>query len=243
MSWLAKLCEQLRSCGDLLLPQVCLFCGSTDLPPRAPVSLCDSCRSTLGPPAAACRLCATPFASFAPASHTCPACILQPPAFERVYCVGLHQAPLKTAIHGFKYREQLLLAGLFGHLLFEALHQCGDLPPCDRIFPVPLHAKRLRQRGYNQALEIARPLARHFDRILDSTSLRRVRATVTQQGLPLAERHRNLRGAFRCCDQLKGAQVLLVDDVLTSGATANECSRVLRQAGAAGVRVAVLARA
>ncbi|MDT8441635.1 MAG: ComF family protein [Desulfuromonadales bacterium] len=243
MSLLARLRPSLLACLDLLLPPVCLFCGSSTLPPRPAPSLCAVCRAALDPTVSACRRCETPFHSFAPGRHLCQTCLCHPPAFSRVYPVGLHRPPLQTAIHGYKYREQLLLADLFGRLMSERLLQETELPVFDLVVPVPLHARRLRQRGYNQALELARPVARRLAVPCDGHALQRVRATPPQQGLNRDQRRRNLRAAFRCRRQLPGAVVLLVDDVMTSGATADACSRALLTAGADEVHVAVLARA
>ncbi|PLX90587.1 MAG: hypothetical protein C0614_00375 [Desulfuromonas sp.] len=243
MSFLALLSRQVGACVDLLLPSCCLFCSSTRLLKSCRGELCPECHQTIHEPVSACRVCAAPLSSFAATSHSCEACLRKPPPFSRVWMVGSYCDPLKDAIHRLKYRDQLFLSRGLGELLADRLTEQGSPPPFDLVLPVPLHSGRLRQRGYNQALEIARPVCTRTGWPLDGLRLRRLRPTPPQQGLPLAERDLNLSGAFHCQGSLAGSRVLLVDDVMTSGATVRECCRVLKQAGACDVAVAILARA
>lgn len=149
---------------------------------------------------------------------------------------------MRWLIGGLKFRQQLGNAQLLGKLLAEYLSSSDfDLP--DRLIPVPLHRSRLRQRGYNQALEIARPVARQLSLSIDSRSLRRVRATPPQMELKLGERKRNIRGAFACSDDLMGEHIALLDDVVTSGHTVREIAGVLRKAGAGKITIWSIARA
>jgi ComF family protein len=111
------------------------------------------------------------------------------------------------------------------------------------IIPLPLHPERLRERGFNQSMEIAREIGKVLQRPVNHAALFRTRPTASQAGLALKARHRNVKGAFECTADLTGRHVLLVDDVMTSGATANECARVLKLHGASEVSVAVAARA
>jgi len=142
--------------------------------------------------------------------------------------------PLQKAIHSFKYKGLRALAPALG----EMLYQCWEAQswPVDVIVPVPLHASRLRQRGYNQSALLARELARRSDLPVTEQVLLRVIATRPQVGLNATERAENVRHAFRCCDSsLRGLQVLLVDDVLTTGATLRACARALLQGKARAV--------
>jgi ComF family protein len=138
-------------------------------------------------------------------------------------------------VHALKFRGELALAPLLANLLFPEIQS----ETIDRVVPVPLSAARLRSRGYNQAVEIARPLARGK---LDLDSCVRERDAAPQMELPWDERQRNIRGAFRCRRSLIGASVALVDDVMTTGATLDELARTVKRAGAVRVVNWVVAR-
>jgi ComF family protein len=160
-----------------------------------------------------------------------------------VHVVGQYQGQIKLAIQNLKYRNQVILAKPLGNLLGEVLtSQMKEfIPHC--IVPVPLHPKRLKQRGYNQALEIARTVARQTAVPLFNTLLQRIRNTPRQQGLSASERSSNLRNAFSLTSEALDLNILLIDDVMTTGETARECCRALLTGGAAEVQVAVVGRA
>jgi ComF family protein len=143
-------------------------------------------------------------------------------------------------IYALKFKRQQELARLFGELLAASL-TATPLPDC--LVPVPLHPSRYRTRGFNQALEIARPLADRLKLPLCPNLCRRVRPTPPQRLLDAQTRRQNLRGAFQATADLSGCRIALVDDVLTTGATADALAAVLKQAGAKQVEVWVLARA
>ena len=154
--------------------------------------------------------------------------------------VGLYQydAPLRQAIHVFKYRRRSTLAGPLGLLLVEALPE--HVLTCDAVVPVPLHAGRLRERGFNQSALLAAVVATALGkRVADS--LWRTRATAHQVGLDPAAREANVRGAFAWHGESAPRSILLVDDVLTTGATMRECARALRAAGAQEIHAIALA--
>jgi ComF family protein len=158
---------------------------------------------------------------------------------------AFHSGPLREAIHEFKYRDVTVLAGPLGYLMALAW---PDLAPreleLDAIVPVPLHPKRERERGYNQATLLARELGAHLGRPVTENVLHRTRATAPQVDLNPHERRANVQGAFRCVDQrLGGRRVLLVDDVCTTGATLEAAAAALRQGGATAVWAYTLARA
>jgi len=243
MSFLALLSRQVGACVDLLLPCCCLFCSSTRLLKNCRADICPDCHQNICSPVSVCRICASSLSSFSPTSHTCEACLRRTPSFSRVWMVGSYCDPLKGAIHRLKYRDQIYLSRGLGELLAERLIEDDSQPAFDLVLPVPLHRGRLRERGYNQAMEVGRPLSSRTGWPLDGLRLQRLRPTPPQQGLTLTERDRNLAGAFHCEGSLAGSRVLLVDDVMTSGATARECCRVIKQAGAREVAVAILARA
>ncbi|MCM2265513.1 MAG: ComF family protein [Desulfuromonadales bacterium] len=235
--------SEFQRCLNLFLPPACLLCGKKLPPGFLATDFCPECRAGLPQPAPArCPICAVAHRTLAPASHHCEACLRQPPPFARVHAVGPYAGTLQEAVQRFKYHGQLPLERPLGILLAESLPSRGK--PCpDLIVPVPLHRDRLRERGYNQALQLARQVGRRLSVPVEPNLLRRIRATASQQGLDAVTRKSNLRGAFAVTAPLSGRHLLLVDDVLTTGATARECAGVLRQAGAASVEVAVLGRA
>ena len=244
MAWWLTLRGEFQQLLQLLLPAVCLFCQQR-LPDGYPADrFCPDCLASLAPPTAArCSCCGVAFRGPSPTPHHCEACLRQPPPFARVHVLGAHQGLLREAVHRFKYREGLLLARPLGQLLAETVQNAWDGNAPDLLLPVPLHPDRLRRRGYNQALQLARQVGRQCGIPLAPAGLRRVRETTAQQGLAARQRHTNLRNAFEVTVPVAGRRLLLIDDVMTTGATARECAGVLRQAGAVSVEVAVLGRA
>jgi ComF family protein len=174
--------------------------------------------------------------------------MLLPRLFGSAHAVGRYEteAPFARAIRRYKYNGRVELAEPFGRLLEDAFRSRWAQGEMDAAAPVPLHPSKLRKRGFNQAYlpirpwERTRPLGVRVDRDL----LRRVRKTRSQAGLSAREREENLRGAFRLRPgaEVMGKRILLVDDVLTTGATAGACAEVLRYAGAAAVDVLTLGR-
>jgi ComF family protein len=140
-------------------------------------------------------------------------------------------------VQALKYRARLALAGFFASGLASR-----RLPKVDLILPMPLHPRRLAERGFNQALEIARGLGRDLGARVEPRGAQRVKDTAPQTELPYGERAKNVRGAFVCNLELTGKSVAVVDDVMTTGATLNELARVLKRAGAARVENFLVAR-
>ena len=219
---------------DFLLPQDCLLCGASS----KNVLLCGACDANLPRlPEKHCPRCAIP----TPHGEICGRCLAHPTHYERTYAVFLYEFPVDRLIGAFKYGHRLSLAAYFGRQMatvFQAVN--ADI---DVLIPLPLHPSRLKERGFNQALELARTVAKTLNKPLDTKICRRTRATKPQVELRGAERLKNLRGAFACDADLRGKNVLLVDDVMTSGASVNECSRSLKARGAADITLLVLARA
>lgn len=239
----ARIFDALQASLDLLLPPACLLCGQRLDPDGKDPSLCDDClasMSSLGE--AYCRRCAQPYPVPYPTDHLCGNCLRQPPPYSRVCAVGRYQGGISEAIHRLKYRNQLSLAAPLGRRLAISLLATDAAFRPDLLIPVPLHPRRLRQRGYNQAMELARPVSRLYATPIDALLLQRTRHTPHQQGLTAAERRRNLRSAFSLTRPVEGRTVLLIDDVMTTGETVRECARTLVAGGATEVRVAVVAR-
>lgn len=214
---------------DTALPQSCLLCGgdSHDL-------LCAACLADLPQHPPGCPCCAEPMPTPAPCGH----CLAHPPHFDATFAALLYAFPADRLIQSYKYGGELALAPWFAARLAKQLPR-----EFNRILPLPLHSDRLRARGFNQSAELARHLGKALQCPVDPFSCRRRRATPPQVGLPHAQRAANVRGAFECTGSYEGEHLLLVDDVMTTGATANECARTLKLHGAASVSVAIVARA
>lgn len=225
----------LRSTQTWLSPGRCLACTAA-LPGKT--DFCPACERSLPRFREACPVCA----AAAPADGPCGQCQKHPPTFTRTLAAFAYVAPIDQLIWRMKYRGRLDLTRALGEQLAAHLARALDRPP-DRLVPVPLHRARLRERGYNQSLELARPVARRLGLTLDPYSLQRVRPTPPQMQLPHAERARNIRGAFAARTSFTGQRIAIVDDVMTTGATVHELARCLRRAGAAAVEVWVVARA
>ncbi len=236
--WLGK---AVRECVDWLLPPACQLCAAT-LPECSALELCASCLKRIPPiPAPRCPHCLLPHATPAGGDYPCEVCLRDPLPLGRVTALGMYDGALREAVHRFKFRNAIGLQRPLGTLLAQHLAAGDPLPA--RVVPVPLHRTRLRQRTYNQAQLLAAMLARHLPLEMDARLLVRAAETLPQQQLPLEERRSNVRGAFSVTRRLEGESLLLVDDVMTSGATVRSCATALLKAGAARVDLAILARA
>ena len=215
---------------DLLLPQDCRLCGL----PAGNALLCPGCHDDLPRlPAAHCPVCALPV----PTAQVCGRCLKHPPAFDATLAVWAYAEPADGLIHALKFRAQLPLAGLFA----DALQSLG-LPPADLLLAMPLHSRRLAERGFNQSVEIGRVLARRAQLRFDAFGLERLHDTPPQRDLAWSQRRRNVRGAFALRAEVAGLHVAVIDDVLTTGASLHEVARVLKAGGALTVTNLVLAR-
>lgn len=230
--------------------QTCLLC---DEPSDTPLPLCSDCEAELPWLGTHCAVCALPLPSPGPSSPgpsspelICGECLQRPPAFAQVQAPWRYAFPLDALITRFKHQAKWPLGRLLAALLARHLQQAFDegLAQPDCLLPVPLARRRLRQRGFNQAAMLARWLGQGLHLKVDEQLLQRTQDTPAQQQLTAAARRRNLRQAFAL---LPGAEVenrhlALVDDVLTTGATAQSLARLLINAGAARVDVYCLAR-
>jgi len=208
----------------MLLAQDCFLCGGVS----GDELLCTGCRDDLPLLQEACPQCALP----SPRGEICGACLSKPPRFDRTVAVWRYDPPCDRLIHALKYRARLPLAALAA--------RAPD--PVDLVVPMPLHRRRLAERGFNHAVEIARPLSRQLQVPLAPSGVARLRHTAPQMRLPYPERSANVRGAFGCELDLRGLRVAVIDDVMTTGATLNELAQVLKRAGAVRVENWIVAR-
>ncbi len=221
-----------------LLPSACALCGAVQRD-----VVCAPCATDLLRPVRRCPACALALGRH----YHCPACAAMPPAFDHAHTLGDYASPQDNLVLALKFGQALPLAGwLAARLAAEmpAVWQKARLAPPDLLAPIPLSPQRLASRGFNQAWEICRPLARRLGLRADPVLLQRQRDTGSQRALDLAARQVNLRDAFRLARpaRLDGLHVALVDDVMTSGATLHEAARVLKAQGAALVSVIVALR-
>jgi len=231
-----------RGTLDLILPPRCLACGEQVADPQA---LCSSCWSKLDfITAPFCAACGLPFEHDAGAGALCAACLARPPRYDRARAVFRYGDESRGMILSFKHADRTDAAIAFAAWMARAGREL--LQDADLIAPVPLHYRRLVWRRYNQAALLALRLGQAADRPVMVDALKRARATVSQAGLGARDRKRNLAGAIAAnaarAAAIKGKRVLLIDDVLTTGATVSACARALRKAGAAGVDVLTLSR-
>jgi ComF family protein len=169
----------------------------------------------------------------------CGNCLNAAPDFDATNALFTYTYPIDSILQQYKYKDMLHLANVFAKL-FHQQHKISHR--IDLVIPMPMHPKRLQERGFNQALEIARYLAKDLNLKLNYQACQRIKLTPPQAGLPLKERIKNVRGVFECKQSLKGLNIAIVDDVMTTGASLNELAKTLKKAGAARVECWIIAR-
>ncbi|HZK24275.1 MAG TPA: ComF family protein [Oscillospiraceae bacterium] len=223
---------------DLLFPRRCGFCRTLLNEAQPGVLLCRSCEQTILNPQSCCSYCGYPLA--ASEDGFCPLCSEHSYAFYASCALSLFQGELRKAILRFKYGGKRELAFLFGQLMARQVRKC-QWPALDSVVPIPLHPLKLRERGYDQALLLAQVLGKELDLPLQRILTRR-QATVSQTTLSAAQRWQNVADVFVFHQQPSvPRRVLLVDDLLTTGATAHFAAEALHQAGVKEVYLAVIA--
>lgn len=225
---------------DLVLPPSCVGCGTL----LATGELCDFCSELCElVTSPKCRVCDLPFRG-AGEDHLCGRCIESLPRFRSTSATFRYAGAIADGVTAVKYGGRFDRLGPLSRLWRD---HCTSLPEVELVIPVPLHPSKLRQRGFNQTVLLAKPLLESRGLRLTHGALRRARAGRSQAGLPRSERLAEPKGAYvvtpRGREIVKGRRALLVDDIMTTGATLNECAKVLMNAGAEEVHVAVLARA
>jgi ComF family protein len=214
-----------------LMPQDCLLCGTTS----SETILCPACRHDLPQlPADVCPTCA----ELSPGAAVCGACLGTPPHFDATFATFRYGFPVDKLIQSLKYQSRTAMADFLAGAMLS-----GPRPAGDMIVPLPLFPVRLAERGFNQSVEIARPLARALRLPMELDGCIRSRNTAPQAMLPWKERRKNIQNAFEYNVDLTGRSVIVVDDVMTTGATLDEFARTLKAHGAVCVTNWVVARA
>ena len=221
-----------------LYPPVCLLCGADGHGQR---DLCGGCAADLPANTNPCPRCAEPLPPGARPGTPCGRCVRHPPPFASCHAPYLYEPPVDWLVGRLKFHGRLAAGRLLATLLGDRL-PAGATPRPDLVVPMPLHADRLRTRGFNQATELARPLSHRLAVPLATDLVFRTRGGAPQSRLAQGLRHANVRGAFAVRAPLAGRHVAVVDDVVTTGATAAELARTLLRAGASRVDVWAVAR-
>lgn len=229
---MARLVNQLIHAA---LPMQCAFCGVANV--NGPV--CGQCRDAMPWIGVICELCGQPLPAAQPAGVVCADCQEKPPAFMKARAPCTYDFPLDTALKALKFKRQLCYVPALAGLLLPVLEQ--EFSECDALVPVPLHRIRHALRGFNQATELCRPLRRATGLPI-SQQVQRHRATRSQAGLTAAERNKNVKKAFIIKGRMSFRYPLIIDDVITTGATCTQMAITLLNAGAEEVGVLTVAR-
>jgi ComF family protein len=245
--WAPKRMHVFKSLMDLIYPPRCPICGVflMERADQQAFGFCKACFEGFTEiTSPICPTCGRPFVTTEGGDHHCEECLRSRPFYDIARAPYIYAGSLMSAIHAFKYSGKTHLTNSLGALLSAFSKPWLEAMTDLMVMPVPLHPKRLRERGFNQSLLLARHVAAGLRSDLDFLSLRRVKYTEPQTGLKSDERHKNVRGAFEVVDRsaVRKRSIVLVDDVATTGSTLNDSARALKSAGANEVYGLVLAR-
>jgi ComF family protein len=218
-----------------LFKQDCVLCDAQlDALESNTHAVCRACRNDLPwHPNASCPQC-----GLASDGNVCGSCLNNPPDFDATHAVFLYDYPIDAMMVRYKYGQMLHLNATFGQLLAQKVAN----HTLDLVIPMPMHPARMQERGFNQAHEIAKVITKHCREKLDIQSVARIKLTPPQASLPLKDRVKNIKGAFKANANLSGKRIAIVDDVMTTGASLNELAKTLKKAGASRVECWVVAR-
>ncbi len=198
------------------------------------LAICEACSNSLPWTQASCPQCALPSVH----GEICGNCIASPPDFDYSSALFSYAYPINLMLQRYKYGQALHIAQTFADLMIQRF----NLSQHSVIIPMPLHKSRLQERGFNQALEIARIISRHSGLELNMSACKRIKPSPPQASLSLKDRVKNMKNAFECSQKFDGLNVVLLDDVMTTGATLNSLAKTVKQAGANQVSCIVVAR-
>lgn len=221
---------------NTIYPPTCVLCG---IHSRSARDLCDGCESDFISNQIACGSCALPL-PFDLAGAICGECLQSPPLQHQAWSAFVYAQPLEWMIQQLKFNGKVAFGGLLGQLAIPFLPMLEEVPDC--IIPVPLHPKRQQQRGYNQAYELVKPLARKLNTPIDTKSCSRQKHTSAQSDLDAKQRKKNIRNAFQFKNTRQYNYVIVFDDVITTGSTIAELVKIIKKQGVERVDVWSLAR-
>lgn len=227
----------LRTIINWLLPSACVLCND---PSNLTIDLCQGCHADLPWLTSACQVCAIPLVS---TNQICASCLQKPPPFNRTIALWNYQTPINYLISALKFNHRLIYAKLLGELMVQRLQQeykNNNLP--EIILPMPLHLTRLRERGFNQAVELSASINKKLAIKMDLKNCQRIRATQEQASLLADDRLNNVKNAFKVNSEFKAKYVAVVDDVVTTGHTVTELCLQLKMAGVEKIDVWCCAR-
>jgi ComF family protein len=236
-----NLFHYLKKMEAWLLPYTCILCKNLTNHSR---DLCEPCHQRLPILTNPCLRCAHPLMETTKDNY-CQACQLHARPMDTTYALFLYQAPITQLILELKFKHMLINARILGELMaYQIKHQWyAQKPLPDIIMPIPLHVSRLKERGFNQALEIARPIAKYIQRPLNYQAAQRIKSTAAQATLNAIERQQNIQNAFVLTESLNHQHIAVVDDVITTGETIMEFCHTLKQNGVRKIDVWSCARA
>lgn len=222
----------------ILPPANCVLCGANG---QQDIALCAGCYAELPWHNQACASCGNhlPDINYLTQAGLCGHCIAKPPAYQRLYALFSYQAPITKLVNQLKFSQRLNHARLFSELIYHKVKNdwYANQPLAELIIPIPLHKKRLQQRGFNQALEIARPLGKRLDIKVDYRSFVRHKNTQAQSEITALQRAGNVKNAFSQCKAIEAKSVIVIDDVATTNNTLDAFCRVLQNAGVQQIHV------
>ncbi|KUG24388.1 competence protein f [hydrocarbon metagenome] len=236
--------EVLNDLSKVIFPPQCPGCSEILYPYTAQI-FCSNCTDNIKfIKGGICTICGTTFPDSPAENHLCGECLEKKPYFSYARAVFSYENIILNAIHRFKYKRNMSIGEIMSSLMADFSFPDIDFTDYSLIIPVPLHIKRLRERGFNQSLILARAIGKKRQIPVNFSLLKRRKFTTTQTGSNRNERKQNIKGAFEVSDKnkIKGENVILIDDVYTTGATVNECAKTLIEAGVRKISALTLAR-
>jgi len=234
----------IKSISDVIYPARCVGCSDT-LHHEKEKYFCGPCHEQIKYlNKSMCPVCGIAFLNSPAESHLCGKCLEKSPYFTVARAVAAYENVILETIHRFKYGRDLSVGSILASFMADFQFPDFDYRNYSLIVPVPLHVKKMRERGFNQSVILAQALNKKWRLPLNYFLLKRSKFTLTQTGLDKKEREKNIKGAFEVTSakEIKDKNIILIDDVYTTGATLNECAKTLRKAGAKDVAVLTLAR-